>query len=65
MFEAMMPGWKQSTSELDGRVLEAQRSTVERAQREMLAAFSKPIDPALSEHWQNLGGSIPPQPPTS
>jgi hypothetical protein len=65
MFEAMMPGWKQSTRELDDRVLEAQRSTVERAQREMLAAFSKPMDPALSEHWQNLGGSIPPQPPPS
>jgi hypothetical protein len=35
------------------------------AQREMLAAFSKPIDPALFEHWQNLGGSIPTQPPTA
>jgi hypothetical protein len=65
MFEALMPGWKQSTRELDDRVRAAQRATVQRAQREMLAAFSKPIDPALSGHWQNLGGSIPPQPPTS
>src|SRR5438128_1062272 len=53
LFEAMMPGWKQSTKELDAKVLEAQRSTVERAKREMLEAFSKPIHPALSEHWQD------------
>ena len=64
MFEALMPGWTQNTRELDDRVLASQRSTLDRAEREMVQAFSKPINPALSEHWQNLGGSIPQQPPT-
>ena len=64
MFEAMMPGWKQSTRELEDRVLESQRRTVERAQKDMFRAFDKPINPTLSEHWQNLGGAIPPQPPS-
>ncbi|MGX9790504.1 hypothetical protein [Mycobacterium sp. MMS18-G62] len=63
LMEAVMPGWKQNTRDLDARVLESQRRTVERAQREMLKAFEKPIDTALAEHWQKLGGSLPPQPP--
>jgi hypothetical protein len=62
LMEAVMPGWTQNTRELDERVLESQKRTVERARRDMLKAFEKPIDTALAEHWQNLGGSIPAQP---
>lgn len=61
LFEQLMPGWKNDTRELDERVAAAQRANVERAQRGMLKAFACPINPELAEHWQGLGGSIPPQ----
>lgn len=63
LFEQLMPGWTEGTRELDTKVANAQRATVERAQRSMLKAFAAPINPELAEHWQDLGGSLPPAPP--
>lgn len=63
LMEALMPGWTDSSRELDQRVLESTRQTAQRAERDMYAAFNKPMDPDLVEHWQNLGGALPPQPP--
>ncbi|MGV0738217.1 hypothetical protein ABQF35_14345 [Mycobacterium syngnathidarum] len=63
LMEAISPGWTESSRELDQRVLESTRQTAARAERDMLEAFNKPLDPALAEHWQKLGGSIPTQPP--
>lgn len=63
LFEALMPGWTHRTKELDDSVLDSTRRTLERAEREMHEAFSQPMNIALVEHWENLGGAIPPQPP--
>lgn len=63
LFEQLMPGWTEGTRELDARVAEAQRATVARAERSMLKALAVPAKPELVEHWQDLGGSVPPPPP--
>lgn len=63
LMESIFPGWTESGRELDERIRESMRKSAEEAERELRETFDKPIDPALAEHWQNLGGSIPPQPP--
>ncbi|CPT95031.1 hypothetical protein PP633_06245 [Mycobacteroides abscessus] len=60
LFERVWPGWKDSMRELDQNVLKSQHANYERAQRDMLEAFETPIKPLLAEHWEILGGSIPP-----
>lgn len=65
LFEQLMPGWTEGTRELDARVAEAQRATVARAERDMLKAFAAPAKPELVEHWQHLGGPLPPEPSAS
>ncbi|AMU57214.1 hypothetical protein PP614_04770 [Mycobacteroides abscessus] len=62
LFEQIWPGWGDSTRELDQRVQQSQQRTYERAEQEMREAFAKPINPELAQHWQDLGGSLPPQP---
>lgn len=61
-FETVMPGWTEHGRQLDHDIVESQKRTVERAYQDVRDVMSKPIDPALGEHWQSIGGPIPPQP---
>lgn len=65
LMEAIYPGWTEAGRKLDQDLLESTRKTAEGAEQDMRESFSKPLDPALVEHWQSLGGSIPPQPPAA
>ncbi|MFJ2758797.1 hypothetical protein ACIO3S_24575 [Nocardioides sp. NPDC087217] len=57
--EARLPGWTKAGEQLDDEV----RATTERAVRESEARLAKvlaaPVDPALADHWVQLGGQLP------
>ncbi|WP_099025895.1 class I SAM-dependent methyltransferase [Mycolicibacterium palauense] len=63
LFEALMPGWTEQTRQLDNDVAKGQTRIVARAQQDLNNAFAEPLSPELVEHWQKLGGALPPEVP--
>lgn len=62
LMEAVLPGWNDETRERDERIRESMRAQLRQAEADVRESFAKPVDPSLAEHWQSLGGGLPPQP---
>jgi hypothetical protein len=63
LMENLSPGWTEETRQLDDRVQASQVETVNRAKQGLIRALSAPVSDPLAEHWQNLGGGLPPDVP--
>jgi hypothetical protein len=63
LMESLAEGWAEHTRDLDNQVAAAQAQTVKRAKAALVTALNAPVSDALAEHWQNLGGSLPPPVP--
>ena len=63
LMESLAEGWTEHTRELDRQVATSQAATVERARGDLIKALEAPVSDALTEHWQNLGGGLPPPVP--
>ncbi len=64
VMESLVEGWTENSRELDGRVATAMGQTAERAKHDLIRVLRVPISEPLAEHWQNLGGSLPPAVPS-
>jgi hypothetical protein len=60
VMESQLPGWEEETRQLDDGVEASQVQTVERAKQGLVHALYAPVLADLAEHWQNLGGGLPP-----
>jgi hypothetical protein len=65
LMESLFEDWTERTRELDNRVAASQAQTVERAKQDLAIALQVPVSDALSEHWQDLGGGLPPAVPAA
>ena len=63
LFETLDEGWIERTKQLDNDVAAAQVKTVERARASLAALLKLPMSSMLVEHWQDLGGGLPPAVP--
>lgn len=59
LMEALTPGWKQRSRELDKRVAESMAAKVEQVREELEDELAKPVNQSVVEHWQQLGGRLP------
>ena len=59
LMEALIPGWTESGEELDERVRQSTERSARVAEGDLAKVLAAPVDPALADHWQRLGGVLP------
>jgi hypothetical protein len=59
LMEHLLPGWTDSTNELNARVDQSANKVLNEAIAELNAAIQVPVKSELEQHWTRLGGRIP------
>ena len=57
--ERLFPGWVAYGRELDVGIAESSEDAAMEAEEDAATDLAAPVDPALVEHWQSLGGRLP------
>jgi hypothetical protein len=60
LFESLIEGWADLARELDAQLGPTRAEAAEGAKEELIELLNAPLSDALAEHWQDLGGALPP-----
>lgn len=55
----LAPGWKEQGAELDQRIEEDHRRSVQEAEENAARALEEPMKEELIAHWRSIGGIVP------
>ncbi|MGV0732866.1 hypothetical protein [Mycolicibacter sinensis] len=55
----LIPGWKQQGEELDQRIEEDHRRSVQEAEEKAKRDLDEPMKEELIAHWKSIGGIVP------
>lgn len=58
-FESVMPGWTEDREQTNARARESTENNAREADDDLAEVLAAPIDPALTEHWTRIGGTLP------
>ena len=57
--ESLFPGWTKSGEELDAQVRAGTEEAAQEAEARLAEELAAPVNPALADHWVQLGGKLP------